>query len=85
MASVMEFIYAKRMYAQSLLSQERYASGGMGLEEHSRPKYLIWKVRSVYFFLVYTKNSTEEDNLIIVLLRRLTWDNVSMDRNCLIM
>ena len=52
MTSVMEFIYAKSRYAQSLVSQERYAWGGISLEEHSRPKFLIWKVRSVYFVLV---------------------------------
>jgi hypothetical protein len=52
MASVMEFIYAESRYAQSLVSQEHYAWGGISLEERSTPKFINWKVRSVYFVLV---------------------------------
>lgn len=61
MAHVMELLTAKSKYAQSLLREERYALGGISLEELNRLFYaqvlsshqLTWQVRLSFFGYVH--------------------------------
>ena len=67
MAHVMELLTAKSKYAQSLLREERYALGGISLEELNRLFYaqvlsshqLTWQVRLSFWLCAFHNNHAD--------------------------